>query len=333
MPEFRKDPVVERWVIIAGERAQRPQPAPERAPTTEIGVCPFCAGNESKTPPAVLVLAGDNAPTSDNAGWSVRIVPNKYPALIDYGRPAPPSGDLYQSTNATGVHEVIIECPNHLTDIAVLSESDIEQILHAYRERMLYMRRDPRWRYALIYKNQGSAAGATLLHSHSQITALPMVPKEALEEFEAAKKHYLSTGRCIYCKILQRERETNARMIAENEEFVVFCPFASRVAGEAWILPKRHESSFDAGAKVDLNALARSLRDLLRRLALRFHQPDFNYFIHSNPLQEAENPYYHWHLEILPKLQHAAGFEWGSGLYMNSLTPEDAARLLRDAAI
>jgi UDPglucose--hexose-1-phosphate uridylyltransferase len=331
MPEFRKDPVVERWVIIAGARAKRPQPKPKRMYTPETGICPFCAGNENMTPPPVLVLA--NADTTMNqASWSVRVVSNKYPALTNYQNSVPRSEGVYHSMNAAGVHEVVIESPKHVTDLAALGETQVERILQAYWHRMLYLRGDPRWRYVLIYKNQGSEAGATLAHGHSQITALPMVPKDPLEEFEAARNHYASTGGCVYCEILQRESETRARIVAANEQFIVFCPFASRVAGETWILPKRHVSCFDS-ASTDLRALARSLRETLMRLARRFHEPAFNYFLHSNPLKEPENPYYHWHLEILPKLQYVAGFEWGSGFSMNSLAPEEAARLLRDVVI
>jgi UDPglucose--hexose-1-phosphate uridylyltransferase len=332
MPEFRKDPVVGRWVIIAGERAQRPQPKPKRAVLPESEICPFCAGNESMTPPPVLVLPNDDA-SAHNAVWSLRVIPNKYPALIEYGESVRPKDDLYCHGSATGVHEVVIETPKHITDAAALGAKGIERVLEGYRKRMLYLRSDPRWQYILIYKNQGTEAGATLSHSHSQITALPVVPKEPLEEFAAARRHYASAGQCIYCKVIQSERENGARLIVENERFVAFCPFASRVAGETWIIPKRHASSFDAGAEADLSALAHILHDLLARLALRFDEPSFNYFIHTNPVREQENPHYHWHLEILPKLQHVAGFEWGSGLFMNSLAPEDAARLLRDVAI
>ena len=332
MPEFRKDPVVERWVIIARERAKRPQAKPARRQTTDTSLCPFCAGNESMTPAPVLVLAGNDAPV-DGANWSVRVVPNKYPALMEHGDAVPRQDGLYQSKYAVGVHEVVIESPNHVSEIAALSEMEIERILHAYRLRMLYLRGDSRWHYALIYKNQGTEAGATLAHGHSQITALPMVPKEPLEEVEAAKNYYATAGRCIYCDIVQRELESNARIVAENDRFIVCCPFASRVAGEMWILPKLHSSRFDSGASRDLGALAQALRETLRRLSRCFHEPAFNYFLHSNPLREPENLYYHWHLEILPKLQYVAGFEWGSGFYMNSLAPEEAARLLRDVVI
>jgi UDPglucose--hexose-1-phosphate uridylyltransferase len=329
MPEFRKDPVVGRWVIIAGERAKRPQGKPARLQTVDTSICPFCAGNESMTPPPVLVLGNDVT----GAHWSVRVVPNKYPALTEHGDAAPREDGLYSSKHAAGVHEVVIESPNHVSAMTALSEIEIERILHAYRLRMLYLRGDPRWCYALIYKNQGIEAGATLSHGHSQITALPMVPKEPLEEVEAAKQYYASAGRCVYCDIVRRERESNARIVAENDRFVVCCPFASRVAGEIWILPKAHSSRFDSGASTDLRSLAQTLLGTLTRLARCFDGPPFNYFFHSNPLREPENLYYHWHIEILPKLQYIAGFEWGSGFYMNSLAPEKAARLLRDVVI
>ena len=327
MPEFRKDPVVDRWVIIAAERANRPHNKPERVRLADPNICPFCAGNENMTPPPVLVMADKNAGT-EAAGWSLRVVPNKYPALVA-GEESPRNDGLYRSMNATGVHEVVIESSQHVVELAALAPSDIERILRAYQWRMLHLRRDPRWRYALIFKNQGIEAGATLSHIHSQITALPIVPKEPLEEIEAGKKYYVSVGRCVYCDIVRRERETATRIIAENSRFVVLCPFASRVPGEAWILPKRHASSFDGGADTDFSALAQLLQDTSVRLARHFHQPAFNYFIHTNPLREPENSYYHWHLEILPKLQYFAAFEAGSGLYMNSLAPEDAARILR----
>jgi UDPglucose--hexose-1-phosphate uridylyltransferase len=332
MPEFRKDPLVERWVIIASERAKRPRDAPERDFKTASADCPFCVGNESMTPPPVLVLTGDNVEGKD-ASWLVRVVPNKYPALIDQVEPAQPTDAPYSSMHGAGAHEVVIESPKHVINMAALSAQEIELIFHAYRERLLHWRRAGRWRYALIYKNQGVEAGATLAHGHSQITALPMVPTEPLEEIESGKKYFASAGRCAYCDMARRESEIGRRVVAENDRFIVFCPFASRVAGETWVLPKRHSSCFEAGSEEDLLALARSWRETLMRLNLSFHDPPFNYFLHTNPLSEPENAYCHWHLEILPRLHQLAGFELGSGCYMNPLPPEDAARLLRGVAL
>jgi UDPglucose--hexose-1-phosphate uridylyltransferase len=332
MPEFRKDPLVERWVIIASERAKRPRDTSERDSNTGLGGCPFCVGNERMTPPPVLVLTDDNV-QPDEANWRVRVVPNKYPALIDREESATWTGAPYSSMEGAGAHEVVIESPRHVINMAALSVTEIELVLHAYRQRLLFWRGAGRWRYALIYKNQGVEAGATLAHGHSQITALPMVPKEAFEELEAGKTYLASAGRCAYCDMAQREREIGQRLVAENDRFIVFCPFASRVAAETWVLPKRHSSCFESGSKDDFLALARALRDILIRLNRCFHEPPFNYFLHSNPLGEPENDYSHWHLEILPKLHQLAGFELGSGCYMNPLPPEDAARLLREVVL
>jgi UDPglucose--hexose-1-phosphate uridylyltransferase len=280
------------------------------------------------TPPPVLVLPDDTALVEEGS-WSVRVVPNKYPALVDQPVWDQPMAGLYRSLNATGVHEVVIESARHVVDVAALGTAQIERVFHAYRRRMLHLRNDPRWQYALFFKNQGIAAGASLSHVHSQMTALPMVPREPLDELEAGKEYYASTGRCVYCDVARRESETAARIVTENEGFIVFCPFASRVPAEMWILPKRHSSCFDSGTAAEFRDLAHSLREALTRLAQRFHRPAFNYYLHSNPLGEPESPRYHWHLEILPRLQYFAAFESGSGLYMNSLAPEEAARLLR----
>jgi UDPglucose--hexose-1-phosphate uridylyltransferase len=332
MSEFRKDPVVERWVIIAAERAKRPHGRLTSDRSTQTDVCPFCAGNESMTPSPVLVLASNEA-SRDEASWSVRVVPNKYPALINEEVPAPQTDSLYQSIKGAGVHEVVVESPSHVTEMAALSETELDRVLCAYQQRLLHLRGDPRWRYVLIYKNQGAEAGATLSHVHSQITALPMVPKEPCEEIEAARKYLASAGRCIYCDIAQRESEIGERVVMGNDRFIVFCPFASRVAGETWIMPKRHASCFESGSHSDFLALAHALRETLIRLSRCFEGPSFNYFIHNNPCSESENDYLHWRVEILPKLHHFAGFEWGSGCYMNPLAPEAAARLLRDVML
>jgi UDPglucose--hexose-1-phosphate uridylyltransferase len=329
MPEFRKDPLVERWVLIAAERAKRPRDKSGPAAQTASSVCPFCAGNESMTPAPTLVLA-DNRIDPSGANWRVRVVPNRYPALVDGEFSAMPAEAPYSSMHGAGVHEVVIESPNHVIDLAALSAMDIELVLQAYRRRLLHWRRAGRWRYALIYKNQGVAAGATLAHSHSQITALPIVPREPLEEIQAAKKYFTAAKRCAYCDMAKDEVESGARMVTETDRFIVFCPFASRVAGETWLLPTRHSSVFEFASRDDLFALADTLRQTLIRLNRRFGELPFNFFLHSNPLKEAENSHYHWHMEILPRLHQYAGFELGSGIYMNPLAPEDTAQSLRE---
>jgi UDPglucose--hexose-1-phosphate uridylyltransferase len=281
------------------------------------------------TPPQVLVFPDDEATSSP--GWSVRVVPNKYPALV-----AEESGKIIADGNdqlrpGLGAHEVIIESPRHVTEIANLSETQFEKILRAYRTRMSVLRADNRFRYILVYKNQGSEAGATLEHAHSQLIALPMVPKQALEEITSAKAYYQSNGRCIFCHLIREETGARQRVVAENAGFIVICPFAPRFPYETWILPKKHLSSFTQSSLHEDSDLAGILRDTLIRLDRSLGSPPFNYFIHSNPIHETENDYYHWHLEILPKLVRIGGFEWGSGSYINTVTPEESARLLRES--
>ncbi len=284
------------------------------------------------TPPPVLILV-DHETSINEGGWSLRVVPNKYPALINVEITARQTDGLNSFMSGAGIHEVVIESPRHVTAMAALSVAEIDHVLCAYQQRLLHLRNDPRWRYALIYKNEGLEAGATLPHSHSQITALPMVPREPSEELAGAKQYLYSVGRCVYCDIVQREAASGARVVAETEGFIVFCPFASRVACETWILPKRHTSCFENGSRDDFVALAQLLSETLVRLSRGFDAPAFNYFLHNSPFDNPESDCCHWHLEILPKLHHIAGFEWGSGCYMNPLAPEDAARSLRDVAL
>ena len=324
MPEFRKDPVTDRWVIIATERAKRPQrqgsELPNRSP------CPFCAGNENLTPPEVLVLRDPSGPS-----WAVRVAPNKYPALAPDGTGVSKTDTHYETESGIGAHEVIIESPSHVTEMALLSETQFAVILKAYRKRILELKNDRRFRYGFIYKNQGAEAGATLEHVHSQLIAMPMIPKSVLEEINVAKSYYAANRRCLLCDILRNESRPAERFVSENGSYLVMCPFAARFPYETWILPKKHASLFEQNAEEDDHDLAQILRETLIRLNQSLGGPAFNYVIHSSPFQEGENHYYHWHLEILPKLIHVAGFEWGSGSYINTVTPEESARSLRTA--
>jgi UDPglucose--hexose-1-phosphate uridylyltransferase len=325
MPEFRKDPTVDRWVIIATERAKRPV----HREASDTALCPFCAGNESLTPPEVLVFR-DQSDSSGLPNWTVRVVPNKYPALVPDGSRLGTTSENYEVRSGTGAHEVIIESPHHVTDVTLLSESQFGAVLRAYRNRIMDLRNDRRFRYILIYKNQGTEAGATLEHVHSQLIAMPMIPKLILEEIETAKNYYQSNRRCVFCDVIRKETGSE-RFVTGNARYLVICPFAPRFPYETWILPKQHASLFERNTQPDDVDLARILRETLIRLNRSLGSPAFNYFIHSNPLDQGENNAYHWHIEIIPKLIQVGGFEWGSGSYINTVTPEQSARSLRAA--
>ena len=325
MPEFRKDPTVDRWVIIATERAKRPV----HREASDTALCPFCAGNESLTPPEVLVFRDQSDP-SGLPNWTVRVVPNKYPALVPDGSRLETTSENYEARIGTGAHEVIIESPHHVTDVTLLSESQFGAVLRAYRSRIMELRTDKRFRYILIYKNQGTEAGATLEHVHSQLIAMPMIPKLILEEIETAKNYYQANRRCVFCDVIRQET-AGERFVSENARYLVICPFAPRFPYETWILPKQHASLFERSTQQDDVDLARILRETLIRLNRSLGSPAFNYFIHSNALDQGENNTYHWHIEIIPKLIQVGGFEWGSGSYINTVTPEQSARSLRAA--
>jgi UDPglucose--hexose-1-phosphate uridylyltransferase len=326
---LRKDPVVERWVLISPERGKRPgqQTAASRAP--QAGRCPFCEGNEAVTPPEILAYRPDGS-ERDKPGWTVRVVPNKFPALISGGEAKRYGDGFFEFINGVGAHEVIVETPRHETDMSRLSEAKIEEVLRAYRDRMARLAGDPKLAYILIIKNQGFQAGATMDHAHSQLIALPLIPREALDEMEGAKNFFAARRRCVYCDIVEREAAEQIRVVSETEEFLSFCPFASRFPFETWIVPKRHASRFEPATDKQLSDLSRALKGALGRLARALDSLSFNYFIHSLPLQATEDPAYHWHLELIPRLNPVAGFEWGSGLTINSVPPEEAARVLRD---
>jgi UDPglucose--hexose-1-phosphate uridylyltransferase len=332
MSEFRKDPVSGRWVIIAAERSQRPRALGVGPASSESEPCPFCAGNEAMTPPEAFAdRANPDQPNSP--GWRVRVVPNKYPALESKAFRHSRDDGLYESMNGVGVHEVIIESPDHVTELSQLSDEQIGVLLRVYGHRLRHWRADPRWRYLLVYKNQGERAGATLEHVHSQFLALPAVPKEVGAQIAGMKRHYETAGRCIYCDMIEKEIAQGERLVSIDERFVVLCPFAARFAYEISILPKEHVPLFEESTESDTSDLARVLRQTLTRLNRTLGKPQLNYVIHTAPVDEASSGFYHWRLDILPQLTRAAGFEWGTGMHINPVAPEAAARLLRAAAI
>ena len=335
MPELRKDPVVGRWVIISTERSRRPTSfvpeVHEKAPHT----CPFCAGNEERTPNEVYAIRPGGGP-ANGPGWTVRVVPNKFPALQIEGTLDRRAEGLYDKMNGIGAHEVVIETPDHDQDFADLPVEHLEQILNAYRERAMDLHRDKRLRYVLIFKNHGARAGATLEHTHTQLIATPIVPKILQEELDGSRRYFELKERCVFCDIIQQETAENdgRRVVSMSERFLVVEPFAPRFPFETWILPRQHDSSFPVLTDIgELKDLAVTLKDTLQRLNRALDRPPFNFVIHTAPVSDGEVEYYHWHLEITPTLTRVAGFEIGSGFHINPTPPEDAAQYLREVAV
>jgi UDPglucose--hexose-1-phosphate uridylyltransferase len=333
LPELRKDPITGRWVIISTDRGKRPTDfVRESVQIKGNGFCPFCYGNESKTPPEVLVY-GRNGSGKDTPGWSIRVVPNKFPALQIEGDLDREGEGLFDRMNGIGAHEVIIETPDHQSTLATLPEKSVEEVLWAYRDRMLDLKNDKRFRYILLFKNHGEAAGASLEHTHSQLIALPIVPKRVREEVDKSKRYFEEKERCIFCDMIRQEVETTTRVISENEHFIALAPYAPRFPFETWILPRQHSSAFENHQSPIYASLAKLLRDLLRRLDGVLDRPAYNYVVHTSPIGEEINDHFHWHIEMMPKLTKVAGFEWGTGFYINPTPPEEAARFLREAQI
>lgn len=332
MPELRKDPVVGRWVIISTERSRRPTNFNPVHVEKTGHFCPFCPGQEDKTPPEVYAYrpqgGGANGP-----GWQVRVVPNKFPALQIEGTLDRRGEGLYDKMNGVGAHEVVIETPAHDQDLAEMPVEHLEQVLTAYRERCLDLHRDRRFRYVLVFKNHGAQAGATLEHSHTQLIATPIVPKILMEELDGSRKYYELKERCVFCDIVAQETAENdgRRVVTLNDRFIALAPFAPRFPFETWILPRRHDASFinveDAG---EFRDFALVLKDTLSRLNRALDHPPYNFAIHTSPVSEGDLEYYHWHLEIMPSLSRVAGFEIGSGFHINPTPPEDAAQYLRE---
>ncbi len=331
MPDLRKDPVVGRWVIISTERGRRPSDFGPNRVTLKGGECAFCPGNEARTPPEILAFRPPGSAPNE-PGWSLRVVPNKFPALRIEGELEPSGEGLYDRMNGIGAHEVVIETSDHHATLASLPVSTVAEIFWVYRERLVDLKKDPRFKYVLIFKNYGEAAGASLEHPHSQLIATPIVPIMVEEELAGSARYWRLKERCVWCDIIRQERQDEKRVILEEGGFIVLAPFASRFPFETWILPALHRAAYEEITPGEVEALARTVTELFRRVAKMLQDPPFNFMLHTAPLKNPTAEHFHWHLEVIPKLTKVAGFEWGSGFFINPTSPEDAAAYLRGGA-
>ncbi len=332
MPELRKDPVVGRWVIISTERSRRPGHfTPEQA-NGEQAFSPFVTGREEMTPPEVFAIR-PNGGLRNSPGWTVRVVPNKFPALEIEGSLDRRGEGLYDKMNGVGAHEVVIETPDAEAQLADLPVDQIQRVLIAWRERMRDLKNDSRLRYALVFKNHGAGAGATIHHSHSQIIATPIIPRMVQEELDGARRYFELKERCVFSDIIDQEtgEGQGRRVVSSTARYIALAPFAPRFPFETWILPISRRAAYHTIDDDDeMTELAGLLKDTLGRLNAALDTPPYNLVLHTAPLGEPDIAYYHWHLEIMPKLTRVAGFEIGSGFYINPTPPEDAAQFLRD---
>ncbi len=331
MPELRQNLATKEWVIIANERAKRPNTYVERrhAMTESCSphddACPFCIGNEEiDLEIARIPAVGD---------WKVRVVRNKFPALSVDGNLTRSFNGVRRRVAGIGYHEVLVEHPHHNTTLALMEPDEIQLVLEMYQWRGREISKDPRIEQIVYFKNHGERAGASLPHPHGQIIAMPMVPGDIRRRIEEARRYFDENGECVFCAMLNDELAQNERIIMANEHFVSFGLYAASSPFHAWIVPRRHSSSFTHIRPEETAALARVLRDLLRRLYYGLNDPDFNLIIRSAPVKEPENAYLHWYIALVPRLSRSAGFELGSGVRINPSLPEDCVDFLRQVEV
>jgi len=335
--ELRKDYLLDRWVVIATERSRRPTDfAKQERKTAKPSVCPLCPGNENMTPPAILVYLNRNGKTKkdeDKDGlrhknWLIRCIPNLYPAFTP-----PKEKTSFHKTKdsslaaAVGHHEVLVESPTHKEHPANAKIPQLIHVVNGYIDRLRELSSKPYVKYVSIFRNHGLEAGASLSHAHSQIIATPFIPRTVQEELTASRKFWKQNKKCAFCEILKRERKSS-RAILENSHFMVFAPYASVHPLEFWILPKKHNSTMLDMTQTEVKAFAETLHKSLKGLKQLANDPPYNYGFHMAIGKETQN-YYHWHLEVYPKLAIWAGFEKSTGMYINTVTPETAAESLR----
>ncbi len=342
MPEVRQDVITGRWVIIATERGKRPESFAQIAGEMPVECrptvpgpppvdCPFCPGHEGMTPPEVLAYDGPGR-APDTPGWKVRVVHNKYPALTAEGDLKPRESGIYRQFDGVGAHEVIIHSPDHWKSLGELDRDQVALYLAACRERYLVHSRDDRVKYIHLIENHGRSAGASIEHPHSQMFALPLVPPVLADEVAGMRRWHEEHGGCPICAMVAEESRVGERVVGESDHFFAFEPFASRVPFETWVVPRRHGAHFSLLPDAALDDLAGMLAATMGRLHRGLNDPPYNLMLHSAPTEDGPHSEFHWHIEIWPKLSLPAGFEWGTGIMVNTALPEASAAFLRQVS-
>ena len=332
MPELRQNFFTKEWVIIATERARRPEELATRRPAQSVPSfvenCPFCPGNENKTPPEVMRYPADHAQP-----WSVRVIPNKFAALSSEVAPTRNLQHLRRRIDGFGFHEVIIDSRDHSTCMALLPDVQVARILTTFKERYSSLCSDRRINHITIFKNHGADAGASLQHPHSQIIATPVIPSQVRHRLHEALRHYDDAGECMFCHMVEREVEDQTRIVIKSEMFVAMEVFASATPFATHIFPLRHMASFGEITTAEISDLARVLRTLLAKLYVGLENPDLNFTVRSGPSDYVGARHFHWYVSIIPRLTRVAGFELGSGMFINTVLPEAAAEFLRKVGV
>lgn len=327
MPALRKRFLLDEWVALSPERAARPRHLHLHAPSgMTVHTCPFCPQNHGVTPDEIATFPSPDYP--DEAA-AIRVLPNKFPALrVEVGT-TPPSTPLLTALDGIGAHEVIVEAPAHITRMSEHSPLHLAQILKTWQERARDLRQDQRLRQIVLFRNEGPRAGATLEHVHSQLIALPIIAPAIRRELIGAQRYFQEHRVCPFCALIDEERQAAERLIIDTPDVVALMPFGSRVPFETWLLPTHHGAHFCEAPAETIENLARTLDRVLHAWELAIGKVGFNLVVHSLPFDFADETYYHWHLEMIPRTGQIAGFELGAQMYINPTASEVAARHLR----
>ncbi len=330
LSEMRQNAITGEWSIYAPSRARRPHDVRRQA---DVGLalpkydpqCPFCPGNEHQLPPIVLEMPAGLG--EDDRPWQTRVVCNKYPVLTDSGDVRRVEHGVYALTGARGRHEVLIESSLHNDDLAHMPLAAVRGVIETYHRR--YAATVGGEEMTLLFRNHGQRAGASLLHPHSQLIALAVVPPRLQRREAAAHDFYNRHGHCGYCEMLAQELAEAQRVVTRNESFVAFVPYAAQVSFETWIVPRRHAADFGTISDGEKTDLAAALQNVLRRLHVQAGDPDYNYVVHTASRPAADAQYLHWYVQIRPRTTTEAGFEIESGMHINASLPEDDAATLQ----
>ncbi|HEY7726907.1 MAG TPA: DUF4931 domain-containing protein [Candidatus Eisenbacteria bacterium] len=328
MSLLRYDPTTNDWIVYSSERSRRPHDAaPAAATPNDAADCPFCPGHEDRTPPELFALRD-----GPDGAWTVRVFANKFPAFSpESGHEHLEEGRVFRRLGGYGAHEIVVESPDHRAFLGHQPVDQIDRVLRTLLGRFNTLVQDTRIRAVVVFKNHGAPAGTSLHHPHWQIIATPVVPRLLRIRHAIATDYFDRTGRCVYCDLLEDERAAWVRVIAANDHYTALLPYASHSPFQIRILPRVHRASFGRVPEEELRPLALILREVLSRLHAALGDPAFNLTINTAPRGDEHKPYYLWHVEIIPRLTTPAGFELGCGMSINTVLPEEATRILRQA--
>lgn len=325
--ELRQDIVTGDWVVIATGRGKRPDdfvaPEEKKCVENDENKCVFCYPEETGQEKDVLMYS------TDSGDWSLRVFPNKFPAFrtddaIDHWEEGPHFG-----MEGTGYHEIVVT-RDHERQIAKMDVLEVAEIVDAYQDRYIDLMNKRNVNFIDIFHNHGKAAGASIVHPHSQLMAIPVISPYIQLELNGSENYYQQNGECVFCSILGWEKENKKRVVFENESFLAFCPFASRAAFEVWIAPKKHQPYFERTNSEDKMKLAEALQNVINKIYKKLNNPAYNFYLHTSPCDGKDYPHYHWHIEVLPRTSTWAGFELSTGIEISTIEPEKAAEFLRE---